>query len=319
MIMAQSLCMLLRQRQPGRALDLLAPAWSLPVIARMPEVREGIVLPAAHGELALGKRRQLARRLRERRYDRAIVLPRSLKAALVPWWAGIPRRTGYRGEMRYGVINDVRPFDRGTLDRTVKRFVALGLEPGETLPATLPEPRLEIDPENRRRLLETLSLATDRPVVALLPGAEYGPAKRWPLAKFRALAAALTAAGRAVWVFGSAAERDAGAAIAAGSGAVNLCGRTALADVVDLLALCTHAVSNDSGLMHMAAATGVHVVAIYGSTSPEVTPPLTAARTVHYLGLDCSPCFRRQCPLGHLRCLRRIEPDAVLSSVIDRQ
>lgn len=317
MIMAQSLFKLIKTRRPEGSIDLLAPAWSLPVIARMPEVRKGIVLPAAHGELAFGKRWQLGQWLRAAAYDHAIVLPRSMKAALVPWFAGIPRRTGFRGEMRYRVLNDIRPFDPTVLDQTVKRFVALGLEAGETLP-DIAHPALDVSSDNQRRLLESLSLACDRPVVAVMPGAEYGPAKCWPIEYFAKLASLLDDCGFDVWVLGSARERDAGDAITAASRATNLCGRTELSDAIDLLALCTHAVSNDSGLMHMAAAAGTHVIGIYGSTSPAFTPPLTGLRTLHYLKLDCSPCFARECPLGHLRCLKEITPQAVLNSLVEK-
>jgi lipopolysaccharide heptosyltransferase II len=319
MIMAQSLLKLLKSRQPGCSIDLLAPQWSLPVIARMPEVRKGVVLPAAHGELAFGKRWQLGQWLRAANYQRAIVLPRSMKAALVPWFAGIPRRTGFRGEMRFGVINDRRPFDKSVLDQTVKRFVALGLEPGEPLPE-LPQPELAVAADNQDRLCEQFGLTRTRPIVALMPGAEYGPAKCWPLAHFSELAAALGRAGFDVWVLGSAKESAQGEAIAKASEAHNLCGRTELEDVVDLLALCQAVVSNDSGLMHMAAAVGCHVIGIYGSTSPDFTPPLTERKTLHYLGLDCSPCFKRECPLTdpaqQLRCLRDIGVDRVLQSIV---
>ncbi len=318
MIMAQALFKLLKQRAPATAIDLVAPAWSLPVIARMPEVRTGIVLPVAHGELGLRKRWHLAHCLRHSHYEQAIVLPRSLKAALVPWFARIPKRTGYRGEMRYGVINDRRPFDKAVLDQTVKRFVALGLEPGESLPA-IPTPALTVAPDNQQQLIEKLALDTAKPVVAMMPGAEYGPAKCWPLEYFSKLAAQLGTAGYHVWVLGSSKERGMGEAIAAHSNARNLCGETALADVIDLLALARHAVSNDSGLMHVAAASGCHVIGLYGSTSPAFTPPLTDHKTLHYLDLECSPCFERECPLGHLRCLREILPKDVMQSIAAKQ
>jgi heptosyltransferase-2 len=201
------------------------------------------------------------------------------------------------------------------LDQTVKRFVAVGLRPGEHLPP-IPQPRLRVSTDNQRRLLQELALEKDRPVVALMPGAEYGPAKCWPVQYFAELAAMLQSEGRSVWIFGSDKEREVGEEISASGRARNLCGRTQLADVVDLLACCTHAVSNDSGLMHLAAASGIHVVGIYGSTSPDFTPPLTTMRTLHYLHLDCSPCFARDCPLGHLRCLKEIRPQTVLSSII---
>lgn len=316
MIMAQSLFKHLRATRPEQAVDLLAPAWSLPVIERMPEVRRGIVLPVAHGELGLAKRRRVAASLAEEGYGQAIVLPRSAKAALVPWLARIPRRTGFRGEMRFGLVNDRRPFDRQALDQTVKRFLALGTEPGEPLPPVRP-PALVTDPGNLAQLVGRLGLDTSRPVVAMMPGAEYGPAKRWPVESYAGLARALDTSGFAVWVLGSAREETLGTAIADASRAVNLCGQTALADAVDLLALARHAVTNDSGLMHVAAAAGCHVVALYGSSSPRFTPPLTARKTVHYLDLDCSPCFARECPLGHFRCLREISKEQVLASIVE--
>jgi len=314
MVMAQSLAMLLARRRPELAIDMLAPAWSLPVIARMPEIRKGIVLDAAHGELGFNKRRHLAAWLRPSGYEQAIVLPRSWKAALVPWLAGIPRRTGYRGELRYLLINDRRPFDPAVLDQTVKRFVALGLEPGEPV-ADVPRPRLHIDKEQQVGTVERLGLDAGRPVIAMMPGAEYGPAKCWPLEYYRELAALLAGRGYAVWVFGSAKEADVGAAIAAGGSATNLCGRTTLDEAIDLLGACEQAVSNDSGLMHVAAAVGTRVVALYGSSSPAFTPPLTDRAVVHYLALDCSPCFERRCPLGHYDCLKKIRPADVLASI----
>ena len=313
MVMAQSLFKSLKDRRPGSAIDVLAPAWSLPVLQRMPEVRTAIPIPVSHGELAIATRRRLGHSLRGR-YARAIVLPRSMKSALVPWFAAIPRRTGYRGEMRYGIVNDIRPLDRAVLDQTVKRFVALGLDAGERL-AAVPQPELTVSAGNRQAIVGKLGLDDGRPVVAMMPGAEYGPAKCWPLENFAALAGMLDADGYAVWVLGSERDREAGMHIAAAGSARNLCGQTSLADAIDLLAGCRAAVSNDSGLMHVAAAAGTHVVAIYGSSSPAYTPPLTARSSIHYLALSCSPCFERQCPLGHLRCLRDLAPEQVRASI----
>jgi heptosyltransferase-2 len=320
MVMAQSLFRLLARRDPDRPIDVLAPGWSLPILARMPEVSEAIELPAGHGELRLGERRRLGRALRERGYGQAIVLPRSLKAALVPWFARIPRRTGFRGEHRYGLINDMRPFDAAVLDQTVKRFAALGLEPGEALPDALPRPRLRVDPAGQARALGRLGLDPATAPVAFMPGAEYGPAKCWPLEYFGELAARLGERGHAVWVFGSAKDAGAARAIAANARAapvVDLCGRTTLEEAIDLLAACRSGVTNDSGLMHVAAAVGLPVAALYGSSSPAFTPPLTDRAVVHYLGLECSPCFERECPLGHFRCLREIEPERVLASLAE--
>jgi heptosyltransferase-2 len=305
MVMAQALFILLRQRNPAVEIDVLAPAWSLPIVARMPEVRRGIGTDTGHGELGLGKRRRIAYSLRDEGYGHAIVLPRSLKSALIPWFARIPTRTGFRGELRYGLINDMRPFDRSLLDQTVKRFVALGLEPGEALPP-VPLPALTVDPHKQEAVMASLGIATARPVVALMPGAEYGPAKCWPLEYFARLSALLVDEGFDVWVLGSAKDAPAGRRIASAGAARNLCGDTSLEDVIDLLGYAEQAVSNDSGLMHVAAAVGTHVHGIYGSSSPAFTPPLAKQRDIHWLDLDCSPCFERRCPLGHLRCLREI-------------
>ncbi len=314
MVMAQSLFRFLKQREPERPLDVLAPGWSLPLVARMPEIRQGIAAETGHGELGIRKRRRIGYEL-SGHYDRAIVLPRSLKAALIPWFAGIDTRTGFRGETRYLLINDMRPFDPGELDQTVKRFLALGLDPNESLPS-VPYPVLRIAEDNQRAVMEALELRSDRPVVALMPGAEYGPAKCWPFEKFAELAQRLAVNGFTVWILGSEKDDVAGTAISSASPAINLCGKTSLEDVIDLLGFAMHAVSNDSGLMHIAAAVGTHTHAIYGSSSPMFTPTLTDAKEIHYLNLECSPCFERQCPLGHLRCLREIDAQNVFDGIL---
>jgi heptosyltransferase-2 len=316
MVMAQWLFKVLNQREPERAFDVLAPDWSLPIVARMPEIRKGIASETAHGEIGLRKRRRIASTLRKTAYECAIVLPRSFKSALIPWLAGIPERTGYRGESRYLLLNDVRPFNRKVLDQTVKRFVALGLDVDESLPDELPNPSLRVSPENQVRAMKGLGLTADRPIVAMMPGAEYGPAKCWPHAYFAELAKMLDDSGYAVWVLGSAKDVGAGDAIAGASRALNLCGKTSLEDVIDLLAVCEQAVSNDSGLMHIAAAVGIHVHGIYGSSSPKFTPPLTKSRNIHETGLECSPCFERECPLGHLKCLKDLLPERIFDKIL---
>jgi lipopolysaccharide heptosyltransferase II len=309
MVMSQSLYRLLKEREPERPLDVLAPGWSLPVVERMPEVRQAFAIGVGHGEFGFGKRRRLGLELRDR-YDRAIVLPRSFKSALVPWFAGIDTRTGYRGETRHVLINDMRPFSPEILDQTVKRYVTLGLKADEALPAIL-HPALVVSEEKQRAAIERLAIGGDRPVIAMMPGAEYGPAKCWPFEKYAELANRVVKDGYDVWILGSEKDDIAGQAIAAASPALNLCGQTSLEDVIDLLGFAEQAVSNDSGLMHVAAAVGTHTHAIYGSSSPLFTPPLTGKADVHYLDLDCSPCFERECPLGHLRCLRELDAAAI--------
>ncbi|HUQ53375.1 MAG TPA: lipopolysaccharide heptosyltransferase II [Gammaproteobacteria bacterium] len=320
MVMAQALYKLLKRESPTAEIHVVAPPWSLPVLERMPEVARGVELGVGHGELAFGRRRSLGRRLRAERYTRAIVLPRSAKAALVPWFAKVPLRTGFRGEWRYGLLNDVRGLD-ARLDQTVKRFVALGQPRGAPPPQALPpelRPQLRSDAANLARLRAAHSLRSGAPLVALMPGAEYGPAKRWPAAQYGALAAELAVADRDVVVLGSAKERAIGdevVARAAQPSVHNLCGATSLADVVDLSAAAEVAISNDSGLLHVAAAAGAPVVAIYGSSSPQFTPPLTPSAAIVSLALECSPCFARDCPLRHMRCLNDLPPATVLRAV----
>ncbi|MDE2088515.1 MAG: lipopolysaccharide heptosyltransferase II [Gammaproteobacteria bacterium] len=318
MVMAQSLFMQLKHAHPGIAIDVLAPAWSRPLLERMPEVREAIDMPFRHGELGLAARYRLGRRLRARRYDWAIVLPNSFKSALAPFWARITRRTGYLGELRWGLLNDVRRLDRARLPMTVQRFVALGLAPDAPVPAQCPAPRLAVSNAQVTAALQRLGLSPpSKPLLALCPGAEYGPAKRWPVEYFAALAAAKIAQGWTTWVFGSDKDAALGETLCArvGAGCVNLAGRTRLAEAVDLLSLAHAVVSNDSGLMHIAAALDRPLVAVYGSSDPGFTPPLSARAKLVSLRVECSPCFKRECPYGHYKCLRDLSPERVLGAL----
>lgn len=314
MVMAQSLYKLLKSRQDGVKIDVVAPGWSRGVIERMPEVSETFQLSVAHGELGLRKRRTLGHALRDQNYDQAIVLPRSAKASLVPWFAGIPQRTGYRGEFRYGLINDCRRLPESL--RTVDKFCWLANEASDANLPDPPQPRLRVDSNNQARLRADLRLETSKPAVAIMPGAEYGPAKQWPIDRFAGLVQRLVDEGFQVWVLGSGKEQELGSTIAAGGENVyNLCGQTELVDAIDLLAMADGAVSNDSGLMHVAAAVGTPLVALYGSSSPELTPPLSEAATILWRDLDCSPCFKRHCPLDHLNCLKGIGIEEVAAAL----
>lgn len=316
-VISQSMLSLLGQRQPDAQIDYLAPPWTLPLLARMPEIRQGISNPFGHGALRFAARRSLGRSLRAAAYDLALVLPNSWKSALIPWFAGIPQRSGFRGEARWGLLNDLRPLDAQALPQMVQRFAALALPAGAALPADLPRPALTSTASQQQQLLQRLGLAAGKPAIAFCPGAEYGPAKRWPEAHFAALARMLAARGCAVWLVGSPKDHAVAATIAAASGGacINLCGRTDIAEAADLLAAARLVVSNDSGLMHVAAAVGRPVIALYGSSSPRFTPPLADDARILSLGLECSPCFRRECPLGHFRCLNDLAPERVFAEI----
>ncbi len=319
MVMAQSLFITLKQRDPEPQIDVLAPGWSRPLLQRMPEVTEAIEMPVGHGRLDLATRWRLGRGLRHRRYDQAILLPNSLKSALTPLWAAIPRRTGWVGEMRYGLLNDIRRLDKSTLTMTVQRFVALGLPAAFQGIPEIPAPRLQIDPGAAEAAVQALGLGERRrPVLALCPGAEYGPAKRWPERHYAELARRRMAQGWTLWLFGSDRDRPVCSEIVKqAGGGVDLSGRTSLAQAVDLLSLADAVVSNDSGLMHVAAALDRPLVALYGSSDPGFTPPLNRRSQVVRLGLDCSPCFRRECPKGHLECLEALSVERV-EAALDR-
>lgn len=316
-VLAQPLFRLLHQEHPQLALDVLAPGWTLPLLARMPEVRRAIAHPYGHGELRLGERRRLGLTLAAEGYDQAIVLPNSFKSALAPFFAGIPLRTGYLGELRWGLLSDARRLDTRALPLMAERFAALAGAAGRPLTRPLPAAHLEVNENNRLAILRQFALEPRQPVIALCPGAEYGPAKRWPAKHFAELAQRLRSRGCEVWLIGSAKDTALGAEIAALSNdsCINLCGKTTLDEAIDLLASAQLAVSNDSGLMHVAAALNKPLVALYGSSSPAFTPPLSASAIILKLDLSCSPCFRRVCPLGHFNCMMQLTPDQVFEAV----
>ncbi|POZ62946.1 lipopolysaccharide heptosyltransferase II [Chromobacterium alticapitis] len=312
-VMAQPLYRRLHQRHPGLELHVFAPGWTLPLLARMPEVAKSHLNPFGHGALRLVERWKVARQLARESFDQVIVLPNSLKSALIPLFAGIPLRTGFLGESRYGLLNDARELDEQELPMMVERFCALAEDKRAPLPRPIPNPQLSTDAATQRQVALRLGLDTSRPAVAFCPGAEYGPAKRWPARHFAELARRFANAGHSVWLFGSSKDKEIGDEIArlSGGSAVNLCGATGLEEAIDLIGLTELAVCNDSGLMHVAAALDKPLVALYGSSSPDFTPPLSERASVVSLNLDCSPCFERNCPYGHTDCLEKMQPDMV--------
>jgi heptosyltransferase-2 len=314
-VLSHPLLVRLKARDPQGSIDVLAPPWALPVYRRMPEVAQTIALPFGHGDVKLGARRRFAKGLAP--YDRAVVLPNSLKSALIPWHAGIPIRTGYRGEMRYGLLNDRRALDAAALPLIVERYAALADPAGEAFVRPLPEPRLTVDAAARAATVAKYGVDLAKPVAVFAPGAEYGPAKRWPPQHFAALAQTMVSRGFQVWLLGS--QKDAGAAAQiqrlSGDACIDFAGRTSLDEAIDLMSLAARVVTNDSGLMHIAAALDRPTAAIFGSSSPAFTPPLSARARVITLKLACSPCFQRECPLGHTHCLVTLEPARVLAAL----
>ncbi len=314
--MAQPLYRRLHQRYPGLILDVLAPAWTRPLHARMPEVSESFDTPFGHGELKLGARWALARQMKTRGYDQVIVLPNSLKSALVPLFSGIKTRTGWVGESRYGLLNDTRVLDPLALPKMVERFAALAEDVNQPVQRPVPFPHLVVNEQERHASSAKLGFNTHKPMIALCPGAEYGPAKRWPGSHMAALAKTLIERGFQICIFGSNKDREIADEILAGAPEViDYCGKTSLAEAIDMMSFAQVVVSNDSGLMHVAAALERPLVAIYGSSSPEFTPPLSRNATIVTLDLECSPCFARVCPLKHMNCLNQLESSRVLTAV----
>jgi heptosyltransferase-2 len=303
-LMAQPLLARLHEKNPGVHIDVLAPEWVAPVARRMPEVREVIVAPFRHGELSLGARWRLGRELSRRGYDRAIVLPNTWKSALMPFFANIPLRAGYVGESRYGLLNSIYKNKKQKSSPMPAHYAGLSEAPDQEPQLPLPAPRLRFSASEVEATKRKLGIAG--PYAVLCPGAEYGPAKRWPY--FKELADTL-AIGKVL--LGSAKDRQA----TAGIGGTDLAGKTTLDEAIDLIAGAQFVVSNDSGLMHVAAALGRPQVALFGSSSPEHTPPLSAAARVLWLRVECSPCFQRECPLGHFRCMREMTVASVREAI----
>ena len=317
-MLAQPLLVRLKQRHPDARIDLLAPPWTAALFRQMPEVHAVFANPFPHGELKLGARYRLGKQLRDARYDQAIILPNSFKSALIPFYARIPLRTGFVGEMRYGLLNDARKLNKAELPLMVERFAQLAEAPGELIQRPLPQPTLSVGEEQRRKVLNKLGLIqTQQPIAIFCPGAEYGPAKRWPVSYFAELAQQIHAQGYAVWLVGSAKDKSVGEEIVTLSQGVcrNLCGATDLADAIVLLSCADIVVSNDSGLMHLAAALNRPMLALYGSSSPAFTPPLSARAQVLKLDLPCSPCFQRECPLGHFNCMVQLTPSQIYQHI----
>ncbi|NCJ12480.1 ADP-heptose--LPS heptosyltransferase RfaF [Serratia marcescens] len=326
MMMSQSLYRTLKAEYPSAEIDVMAPAWCRPLLARMPEVNQALAMPLGHGALGLGERRRLGRALRANRYDRAYVLPNSFKSALVPFFADIPQRTGWRGEMRYGLLNDVRVLDKAAFPLMVQRYVALAYDKGriqraDDLPQPLLWPQLQVSDEEIADTTAAFNMTDSRPIVGFCPGAEFGPAKRWPHYHYATLAQRLIENGYQIALFGSAKDHEAGEQIRAAlqedarDFCLNLAGKTQLEQAVILIAACRAVVSNDSGLMHVAAALNKPLIALYGPSSPDFTPPLSDKARVIRLISGYHKVRKGDAEQGYHQSLIDIQPQQVLDAL----
>jgi len=319
-VMAQPLLQRLKAQHPERAIDVLAPPSVAPVWRAVAEVDTVLETPFRHKALQLRERWKYAQVLRARGYADAYVLPNTLKYALIPWLAGIKQRVGYKGEMRYGLVN-VMHHDDTPPRAMVPFYAALALAPNAPL-AAAPRPRLAVPPERIEAVCARLGIAADRPLVVFAPGAEFGAAKRWPPRHFAALAQAILARDGDVRIalLGSPKDRDTceevlALAGAAASSLLNLAGQTQLDEAFALIARAGAVVANDSGLLHIASSLNRPVIALYGPTDPDHAPPFSDLARALSLRIDCSPCRQRECPLGHHACMEKMDAPMVWKSL----
>jgi heptosyltransferase-2 len=316
MVMAQALFKAIKAQFPQTSIDVLAPEWSRPLTDRMSEVSNSLPTPFKHGELNLLGRYQLAKMLKNKHYARCFVLPNSFKSGLIPFWAKIPRRIGWRGEWRYGLLNDVRVLDKKQYPRMVERYIALAYDnTSSRLPCF--KPSLQVVMQQVEQALKKHQLNKNKSILVLCPGAEFGASKRWPEHYYAEVANYYLKLEWQVWIMGS--PKDSACATEIQNQTqhqcVDLTGKTTLAEAIDLMSLAKLVVSNDSGLMHIASALERPLVAVYGSTDPGFTPPLSDNVKIVRSGISCSPCFKRECPLQHHQCMKDVTVNQVLEAL----
>ena len=322
MVMAQSLFILLKQQNVDVSIDVLAPSWSQPILNRMPEVSRAIDMPVGHGIFNWKLRREIGIKLRTEKYTQAIILPNSLKSALIPWFAKIQHRTGWRGEMRYGLINDIRGLKKKSYPLMVQRFAALALTKDTILPKSIAPPALRSYKDKAVNLINKLGLNCDRKILVLCAGAEFGPSKQWPAKYYAEVASNRISEGWQVWLLGSGKDKQVGQEIinylsqSERNRCYNLSGLTLLDEAIDLLSVANIVVTNDSGLMHISAAVDTPLIVLYGSTSPHFTPPLNNKAVALSVPVECGPCFKRICPINSMKCLDDLTPAKVISELL---
>lgn len=317
-VMSQSLYQTIVKYYPKVLIYVLLNKHLVPLLQRMPEVYETIAVDFKHGELSLYKRYLLAQTLRQYQFDQAIVIPNSFKSALIPFWAKIPVRTGFNRELRCILLNDARVFLKKTTT-FVKQLISLGLPQHQPLRADdCTYPSLLSTKSHQDLVRAQLTIDGDcAPILALCPGAEFGSTKRWPAKYYAEVARYKIAHGWQVWLLGSAKDQALTAEIMrlTQQRCRDFAGKTQLDQAIDLIAQTNVVISNDSGLLHIAAALNKPLLAIYGATSPQFAPPLNHKHLIHYLDLACQPCGQRQCPRLHLNCLQQLSPLMVIASL----
>ena len=321
-VIAQSLLKYIKHHNSRTIIDVLAPVWSHELYSVMPEINEIFAMPLGHSQFQLKKRWQLGKKLRNKNYQQAIILPNSWKSAIIPFAAGIPIRTGWLGEMRFGLLNDWRILNKKNYPMMVQRFLGLGNTKAlanKNMDWQPYQPHLEINHNHESTKLKRLFLIEEKPLLILCPGAAYGTAKCWPAEYFAEIANYKKSKAWQIALLGSKSDEPMGQKIQklTKNSCINLIGKTSILEALNVLSFATLVISNDSGLMHLSAAIGRPLIALYGSSSPEFTPPLSVKAKVIYLKLSCSPCFERKCPLLHFNCLKQLTPRIVLNAIDD--
>ncbi|MGC1854357.1 MAG: lipopolysaccharide heptosyltransferase II [Candidatus Aquirickettsiella sp.] len=319
-VIAQALLKYIKHRDPEIIIDVLAPAWSHELYSVMPEINEIFTTHFDHGQFQLKKRWQLGSELRYKKYQQAIILPNSWKSAIIPFAARIPIRTGWLGEMRFGLLNDWRILNKKKYPMLVHRYLLLGSTKAlatKILDWQTFQPHLEINYPHKGKKLKNLFLIEDKPLLILCPGAAYGPAKCWPAEYFAEIVNYKKSKAWQIVLLGSKSDASMGNTIQklTKNACINLIGKTSILEALTILSFATLVISNDSGLMHITAALDRPLIALYGSSSPEFTPPLSLNAKIIYLKLSCSPCFERECPLIHFNCLKQLTPKIVLNAI----
>lgn len=320
-VMAQSLYKIIKDSNPQSKIDVLSPEWSLGILNRMDELDDLICSPFDHGDLRIKDRIRFGYSLRDRSYDQAIVLTNSLKSSFIPFTANIPKRTGWLGEMRYGFINDIRKVNKNKHKLMVEKFSCLSINPLVDNNYEIPWPSLRVDLINLSKLLKKYSFEQSHESIAICPGAEFGPSKRWPANYYAEVIRHYLSKNWQVFILGSKNDLPVAKVIEdqvpSENKALlfNFTGQTSIEDAVDILSTCDLVLTNDSGLMHVAAAVNVKLLALYGPTSPKFTPPLSKKAKVIQKIEGYEKTREGELEEGYHYGLSMIKPEEVLDSL----